>query len=50
MLILIFNFTTHNGKLQRELPVTVASTFEEYKDTLISAMNAIAKRLFLAKY
>ena len=51
MLILIFNFTTHNGKLQRELPVTVASTFEEeYKDTLISAMNAIAKRLFLSKY
>ena len=30
--------------------VTVISTYEEYKDTLISAINAITKPLFLAKY
>ena len=35
---------------RRSFLVTVASTFEEYKDSLMSAMNAIAKRLFLVKY
>ena len=45
-LILIFNFTTHNGKLQTASLTTVTSTCEEYKDTLISA---IKKHLFLAK-
>ena len=29
--------------------VTVTLTCEEYKDTLISALNAITKHLFLAK-
>ena len=29
--------------------VTITSTCEEYKDTLISAINAITKHLFLAK-
>ena len=41
-LILVFNFTTHNGKLK-------TSTCEEYKDTLISAINATTKHSFLAK-
>ena len=45
-LILIFNFTTHNGKLQTASLTTVTSTCEEYKDTLISA---IKKHSFLAK-
>ena len=48
-LILIFSFTTHNGKLQTTSLVTVTSTFKEYKDTLISAINAITKHLPLAK-
>ena len=33
----------------RASQVTVTSTCEEYKDTLISAINAITKHLFLAK-
>ena len=49
-LILIFNFTTHNGKLDRASLVTVTSACEECKDTLISAINTITKHSFLAKY
>ena len=48
-LILIFNFINHNGKLQTASLVAVTSTCEEYKDTLISAINVITKHLFLAK-
>ena len=48
-LILIFSFTTHNRKLQTVSLVTVTSTCEEYKDTLISAINAITEHSLLAK-
>ena len=49
-LILIFNFTTINDKTtERASLVTVTLTCEEYKDTLISALNAIRKHLLLAK-
>ena len=48
-LILIFSFTTHNRKLQTASLVTVTSTCEEYKDTLISAINAITEHSLLAK-
>ena len=48
---MIFNFTTHNGKLHKERAslVTVTSTYKEYVDTLISTINAITKHLFLTK-
>ena len=48
-LILIFNFFTHNGKIQTVFLISVTSTCEEYKNTLISAINAITKHSFLAK-
>ena len=48
-LILIFNFTSHNGKLKTGLPWQLTSTRKEYKVTLISATNAITKHSFFAK-
>ena len=48
-MILIFNFTTHNGKLKTGLPWQLTSTRKEYKVTLISATNAITKHSFFAK-
>ena len=47
ILILIFNFTTHDGKLQTASLVTVTSTCEEYKETLMSAINATTRHSFL---
>ena len=47
--ILIFNLTTQWQTTDRVFLVTVTSTCEEYKDTLISAINAITKHSFLAK-
>ena len=49
ILILIFNFTTHDGKLQTASLVTVTSTCEEYKETLMSAINATTRHSFLTK-
>ena len=46
------NFQFHYSQRQttdRASPVTITSTCEEYKDTLISAINTITKRSFLAK-
>ena len=48
-LILIFNLTSHNGKLQTASLVTGSSTCDKYKDNLTSAINAIAKHSFLVK-
>ena len=46
------DFQFHYSQWQttdRASPVTVTSTFEEYIDTLISALNAITKQSLLAK-
>ena len=49
---LISDFQFHHSQWQtadRASLVTVTSTCEEYKDTLISTIKAITKHLFLAK-
>ena len=49
-LILIFNFTYSQWQTtERASLVTVTSTCEQYKDTLISAITAIIKHQFLAR-